>query len=42
MEFIKKIDRTPLYLAVEKENLEIVKILLANENINPNFNYVLS
>ena len=33
--------KTSLYLAVEKENYEIVKSLLANHQIDPNIPYIL-
>ena len=36
MEFIKRIDMTALHLAVEKGNLEIVKVLLSQPKINVN------
>lgn len=32
-----KIYKTALYLAVENENIEIITLLLANENININY-----
>ena len=33
---LTKIHQTPLYAAVEKENIEIIKLLLTNENIDAN------
>ena len=36
MKFYTKNDKTALYRAIEKENIEIIKLLLANRNINPN------
>ena len=33
--------KTALYLAVEKENLEIIKLLLTKDDIDVNINYVL-
>ena len=35
-EIIIRIYKTALYLAVEKENLEIIKVLLANDKIGIN------
>ena len=32
--------QTVLFVAVEKENIEIIKILLSNKNINVNFPYL--
>ena len=29
-------NKTALYLAVEKENIEIVKLLLTNDKLDPN------
>ena len=34
--FIKKNNETPLEAAIKKENIEIVKLLLTNKNINVN------
>lgn len=33
-------DKTSLFVAVEKENYEIIKILLSNLRINPSIPYV--
>ena len=33
---------TALYLAVENENIEIVKLLLSNDNINVNVGYIFN
>ena len=30
--------KTPLYLAIEKENIEIIKLLLNKENVDVNLN----
>ena len=35
-EIFKCINKTALYLAVEKDNIDIVKLLLMNGNINVN------
>ena len=35
-------EKTALYLAVEKNNIEIIKILASFPEINPNILYVLS
>ena len=32
--------KTALYLAIEKKNIEIIKILLLNDNINVNIPYI--
>ena len=38
------INKTSLYLAVENENIEIIKLLLSNDKVDPNiptiFNFV--
>lgn len=36
------IQRTPLFIAIEKENLEIVKLILANEKLEINIPYILN
>ena len=36
MKFIIDFYKTPLQLAVEQENLDVVKLLLAKQNIDPN------
>lgn len=33
--------KTPLYLAVEKDNLDIVKLLLTNQSIDVSHGYIL-
>ena len=33
-------NKTIFYLAVEKENIEIIKLLLANNNLNINAQYI--
>lgn len=33
--------KTPLYFAIEKKNIEIVKLLLLNDKIDINFGYIL-
>lgn len=35
------LDKTPLYLAVEKGNLEMVKLLLSNKKIKVNLTCIL-
>ena len=35
-EILIKIHKTALYVAIEKENIEIIKLLLTNENIDIN------
>ena len=37
----KYIYRTALYRAIEKENIEIIKLLLANDKLDINIGYVL-
>ena len=34
--------KTALYLAVEKDNIEIIKLLLENEKANPNIPYIIT
>ena len=42
MKFIyKKLYETALYLAIEKENIEIVKLLLTNDKIDVNILNIL-
>ncbi len=36
MKFFYFFDKTALYLAIEKENIEIVKLLLSNEKLDIN------
>lgn len=36
MKFYLKINKTALFLAIEKENIEIIKLLMSNENIDIN------
>ena len=36
MKFFHLFDKTALYLAIEKENIEIVKLLLSNEKVDIN------
>ena len=36
MKFILLFQKTPLYIAVEKENIDIVKLLLMNDEIDVN------
>ena len=33
--------KTALYLAIEKENIDIIKLLLLNDNIDVNIPYIL-
>lgn len=40
MKLIKRIYKTALYLAIEKGNIEIIKLLLNCENIDVNIPYV--
>ena len=42
MKFILLFQKTALYIAVEKENIEIIKLLLSNNRINININNILS
>ena len=37
-----RFNKTALYLAVEKENIEIVKLLISNNKTDPNIIYILS
>lgn len=37
----KYFDRTALHIAVEKENLEIIKLLMNCESINPSLKAIL-
>ncbi len=37
-----KIFKTPLYLAVENENVEIVRLLLTKEDIEVNIQYIFN
>ena len=39
-EIIIIFNRTPLYLAVEKENLSIIQLLLGNENVDVNAKFI--
>ncbi len=34
--------KTPLYVAVEKENVEIVRLLLTKEDIDVNIQYIFN
>ena len=34
--------KTPLYLAVENENIEIIKLLLSNDKLDTNLGYILN
>ena len=40
MKFQYNIYKAVLYLAIEKENIEIIKLLLTNEKLNINLVYV--
>ena len=40
-EIIIRIYKTALYLAIEKENIEIVKLLLIHDKINVNIGYII-
>ena len=42
MKFLTNYNKTAFYLAVEKENIEIVKLLLNNKQIDPNITYILA
>lgn len=33
---------TPIYLAVSKENIEIIKLLLSNDKVDPNLVCILN
>ena len=37
-----QIYHTALYLAVEKENIEIIKLLLTNDKLDINLGYILN
>ena len=39
---IMEFSKTALYLAVEKENIEIVNILLSNDKLDINLGYILN
>ena len=41
-EILIKLYKTALYLAVEKENVEIIKLLLSNNKIDVNIPYILN
>ena len=41
MKLAKKIQKTALHIAVEKENIKIVKRLIAHPNIDINIPYIL-
>ena len=41
MKFILDFQKTPLCIAVEKQNVEIIQLLLANEKIDVNLPYIL-
>ena len=40
MKFKKKINKTVFYSAIEKENIEIIKLLLSNDKIDVNIPYI--
>lgn len=33
-------NRTPLHIAIEKDNAEIIKLLVENEQFDPNIKYI--
>ena len=39
--YVNILHKTALYLAVEKENIDIVKLLLSNDNIDVNIPFIL-
>ena len=41
MKLAKKIQKTALHIAVDKENIEIIKLLIAQPNIDINIPYIL-
>ena len=41
MKLFLSLNESPLFLAIEKENIEIIKILLSNEKIDVNFGFIL-
>ena len=41
MKFKNKIYETPLFGAIEKNNIEIVKLLLTNDKLDINLGYIL-
>ena len=40
MKFLNKIYKTPLFGAIEKDNIEIVQLLLTNDKLDINFGYI--
>lgn len=40
MKFYFILNKSPLYYAIEKENIEIIKLLVASQNIDINFKNV--
>ena len=40
-EIIIMFNRSPFYLAVERENIEIIKLLLTNDKLDVNYLYIL-
>lgn len=34
------LNRTPLHIAIEKDNAEIIKLLVENEQFDPNIKYI--
>ena len=41
MKLFLEINKTVLYKAVEKENIEIIKLLLTNDKLNVNNPYII-
>lgn len=41
MKLNQHFNKTPFYLAVEKEDVDIIKIFLANDNLDPNIPYII-
>ena len=37
-----EINKTPLYIAVEKENIELIKLLFSYDDLDPNIPYIRS
>ena len=40
MKLYHYIIKTPFYLAIEKENIEIIQLLLTNDELNVNIPYI--
>ena len=42
MKFVINIQKTALHMAIEKENIEIIKLLLSNPKIDVNLLFILN